>query len=464
MKKTTNPAPESLYHERAEQYVLAAILLEPRAIGEIALTPEMFFLERHQIIYAAMLRLARKDVALTLDTLSEQLKSERTLERVGLGYLAALIASAPTAAYIKDEAAIVERYFAKRALAHASTAIAELAYSNQDAAANVILERARARLESIAISDARPKTAQGLAVLEADVILATDWQEPRWAIPNLLPVGLSILAGAPKLGKSWLALQIAQAVAAGGVTLNERIERGRVLYLALEDPPRRLKERMLKQSWTRGLACDFLTLGDFEKQIHDLTNGGGERLARQIEAQGYRFVVIDTLSRAVSGDQSDVGEMTRGLAPLQEIAHAQNCAVMLIDHHRKNGMAAPDAIADILGSTAKGAMCDTAWGIYRERGKAGAKLSITGREVEEKTLALKMDKLTGVWQCDGDADVIALTARRQEILDALKNLGRAKLGELAKAIEQDKGNTYRRLQDLIDARLVNVKDDYYSLP
>jgi len=55
-----------------------------------------------------------------------------------------------------------------------------------------------------------------------------------------------------------------------------------------------------------------------------------------------------------------------------------------------------DAIADILGSTGKGAVADSARELYRERGKAGAKLSITGRDIEERTLALTMDHSTGV--------------------------------------------------------------------
>ena len=72
-------------------------------------------------------------------------------------------------------------------------------------------------------------------LLTADKILTTDWPEPTWAVPELLPVGLSILAGKPKLGKSWMALQIAQAVASGGRALNKQVEAGPVLYLALED-------------------------------------------------------------------------------------------------------------------------------------------------------------------------------------------------------------------------------------
>ena len=109
-------------------------------------------------------------------------------------------------------------------------------------------------------------TQPPLQLWTADDILTTDWPKPVWAIPGLLPVGLTILAGRPKVGKSWLTLQIALAVASGGRVLGQPGEKGPVLYLALEDPPRRLKERMLKQGWTKDLPVDFMCLGEFERQ------------------------------------------------------------------------------------------------------------------------------------------------------------------------------------------------------
>ena len=310
--------------------------------------------------------------------------------------------------------------------------------------------------------------APPLDLLTADVILSTVWPAPVWAIPDLLPAGLTILAGKPKVGKSWLALQVAQSVAAGGFALGEHVDAGPILYLALEDSPARLQARMRKQNWPLNLHADFMVLGQFAKQIDDLRNGGGERLALQIERVGYRLVVIDTLSRSCYGDQSDVAEMTAALTPVQEMAHGCNCAVLMIDHHRKAFGADPDAVGDILGSTAKGALADCIWGLYKERGKADAKLAITGRDVEERMLALTWDFSTGCWQVEGDADELALTERRQEIIDALAGMGRASLKEIADVVEQPKSHTFTRLQDLFNASLVvrieQGKRVYYELP
>jgi hypothetical protein len=84
-----------------------------------------------------------------------------------------------------------------------------------------------------ALSQAQPALAR---LVSADIgngnqwtvaeLLAADFPEPRWAVPGLVPVGLCILAGRPKVGKSWLALQLACAVATDGHFLGEGVNGG----------------------------------------------------------------------------------------------------------------------------------------------------------------------------------------------------------------------------------------------
>jgi hypothetical protein len=127
----------------------------------------------------------------------------------------------------------------------------------------------------------------------------------------------------------------------------------------------------------------------------------------------------------------------------------------MIDHHHK--LSSADAITDILGSTAKGAMADCVWGLYRERGKAGAKLAITGRDVEEQILALKVDWELGCWQCEGDADELQMIERHNEIIAYLESIGKAGVIEISKAVGRDKGNVFKDLQDLLNAGQVIKK-------
>src|SRR5687768_6732745 len=81
--------------------------------------------------------------------------------------------------------------------------------------------------------------------ITAQHLMSLTFAEPRWAVPGLIPEGLFLLAARPKLGKSWLMLSLAIAVANGGRALGQvKVERGEVLYLALEDTARRLQSRL----------------------------------------------------------------------------------------------------------------------------------------------------------------------------------------------------------------------------
>ena len=74
----------------------------------------------------------------------------------------------------------------------------------------------------------------------------------KFVIPGLIPVGLTILAGPPKGGKSWLALQIAVAADMGGEVLGICMPKLKVYYLALEDTEYRIADRLKnrRRAWT----------------------------------------------------------------------------------------------------------------------------------------------------------------------------------------------------------------------
>ena len=214
-------------------------------------------------------------------------------------------------------------------------------------------------------------------------LAAATFPDPKWSLPGILPVGLCLLAGRPKVGKSWLALQIAHAVGTGGRVLDQTVERGRVLFLALEDNPRRLKDRTTKQAIPG--AADIVFKTDFK--LHD---GGLADLVLEIANGGYSLVVIDTITRALGGtaDQSDERSMTPVFSALQKVAFDHDCCVLLVDHHRKPSIGGGDVIDDVLGSTTKTGHSDAILGLFKQRGVAGAVLKIVGRDVEERELAL----------------------------------------------------------------------------
>lgn len=304
---------------------------------------------------------------------------------------------------------------------------------------------------SVSPDSERPTPAMPFMPINGLEILKTSYPEPRWGIPDILPVGLSMLGARPKIGKSWLALQIAHAKASGGCVLNKSVESGRVLYVALEDSPRRLHERMLVQRWNEDHSkhIDFITLEE-KGEFKFLHIGGAEQIERAIRTRNYALVVIDTFRRATRGiDSKRPEQFDAALEPLQEAAHATNSVALIVDHTRKNSQSGEDIIEDLIDSTAKTATPDTVWGLYRERGKTGARLQITGKDILETTLALKFDAVTGCWQCEGDVARL-ITPVQTELVRAIRKLNkRATMTNIAHAVKRPESNVTRELNELL---------------
>jgi hypothetical protein len=336
-------------------------------------------------------------------------------------------------------------------------------------------EVARARVR--AYLEERPELAQ--AVLAADPsappprpqpktrwttleLLAAEFPEPRWAVPGLVPEGLGILAGRPKVGKSWLALQVACAVGTGGMVLGQRTQPGKALYIALEDSPRRLQGRMKLQLWPHDANVVFETIWP------DLAQDGGlVALQSAIERDCYTFVVVDTISRAARFDQiKDPTESTAVMGNLQRLANEYQATILLIDHHAKRAGYANDVVDDVLGSTGKTAVADAILGLYKERGKMGATLNVTGRDLEECSLTIQWDGLTCTWQLLGEAGEVARQQGHQAVLQALADVGgKSTTTEIAHHLDKDKGQVSRWIADLVnDGKVIRGKKDGRSGP
>jgi AAA domain len=126
-------------------------------------------------------------------------------------------------------------------------------------------------------------------------LMGMDFPEPRFAVSGILAEGLNFMVGAPKLGKSWWALNIAVAVASVGRARGEiPVVQGEVLYLALEDSPRRLKGRLAKMLGSNPApeALHFFTEWD------RLTEGGAETIGEWVnDHPSARLVIVDVLAR-----------------------------------------------------------------------------------------------------------------------------------------------------------------------
>jgi len=298
------------------------------------------------------------------------------------------------------------------------------------------------------------QAAQGMpATVNGADLLDREFPEPEWLVEGLIPsIGLGILAGRPKVGKSWLGLELSLAVCSGGYFLSRKVKAGKVLYIAIEDNPRRLKDRMIKQGWTRDAAANLQIV--FADAFRERYGGkdGQNRLADEIASGYYTLTIIDTVARAFSiRDWNDLSLVTGTLAPIQEAALAAEVCVIGCDHHNKLG--SMDPILAVIGSVGKVGIADVIMGIFKEQGRPGVQLAITGRDVVEQELTLHFDVTTGCYQVSQPQD--AITTLQRETIAAIESLeGGATLAEIVEITGRNRGTLYRELVSLQKKGLV----------
>lgn len=276
-------------------------------------------------------------------------------------------------------------------------------------------------------------------------------EPPTWIIPGVLPAGLTILAGNPKAGKSWLSLDLAISAASGGALFGqlECEQPCDVLYAALEDTPFRLKDRMKR------LLC-----GDKPPaRLHISTawpatdQGGLDHLAEWIEAQEHPgLVIIDTLQmiRPAGAKNGQIyAEDVKALKPIKALADKYKIAIVLVHHRRKAKGAIFETISGSYGLTGT---TDTNIVLDRDTSTKNASLHITGRDVGETNFALLFDQDLGRWQLLGECELPA-TQMQQDILAAVKDAPMSPAA-IAKAVGASAQVVKNTLPKMIDKLMV----------
>jgi hypothetical protein len=298
----------------------------------------------------------------------------------------------------------------------------------------------------------------------ADKLVTAQFPEPRWAIPGIVPEGLSVLAGAPKVGKSWLAMNAAIAVAAGGRALASiPCEPGPVLYLALEDNPRRLQRRI------RQVLDGQPAPGGLHLPIHcpTLTAGGAEQITGWLDYhRNARMVVIDVFAKIrgqIAGSNAYADDY-RATGIAKTIADQYGIAVLLVHHIRKMG--SEDFLEQLSGTNGIAGAADTIHVLQRSRGDADGVLHTTGRDVEETERAMRLDERTGTWHLiDGPALDHMIHETRAVILRYVRGHPGAGPKEISDATGLDIGHTRKTCARMATAgHLIRVGDGSYTAP
>lgn len=164
---------------------------------------------------------------------------------------------------------------------------------------------------------------------------------PRWLVePLWARAGVGILGGAPKCCKSWLALEIALAVASGAPCLGvfEIGDVGSVLIYMAEDAAAVVKARLAGICRHRGLELAALPVHLITAPALRLDRQHDQRRLRDaVATYAPRLLVLDPFVRLHRIDENDAGEVSALLGYLRELQRAHDVAVLVVHHARKNG-------------------------------------------------------------------------------------------------------------------------------
>ena len=252
-----------------------------------------------------------------------------------------------------------------------------------------------------------------LTYLDGETLISTVLPPIRFVVDKLLPQGLHILAGAPKVGKSWLVLWLCLCVAKGEPVWNFPTFRGSVLYLCLEDSYSRIQNRLLDITDDAPANLCFATVS--EKLHSGLVEQIEGFLAERPETV---LAVIDTLQRirAVGNEANPYASDYRDLGVLKELADRHRIAILLIHHLRK--LNDEDPMNMISGTTGISGATDT--NLVLKKGKrsgSAATLYCTGRDIEYQELALEFDQNAHIWKLVSSGEPIE--EKQDEVLLSL---------------------------------------------
>ena len=233
-----------------------------------------------------------------------------------------------------------------------------------------------------------------LETMTAEQLQSAPYSPVAFLVNELIPEGLHILAGAPKIGKSWLALWLCLCVSQGQPLWNFAVTQGEVLYLSLEDSYQRIQSRLFDLTDDAPQTLYFAIMADTLKH-------GLEQQIEQFltEHPSTKLVVIDTLQRVRStgGDSNLYANDYQDIGLLKQLADKRHIAILLIHHLRK--LHDDDPMNMISGSTGLSGAADSAFVLQKNaRNANAASLHCTGRDIPDRTLKLEFGVEDHVWK------------------------------------------------------------------
>ncbi len=216
-------------------------------------------------------------------------------------------------------------------------------------------------------------------------------------IDALLYGGAYILAGAPKIGKSFLVAQIAYHISTGKKLWDYEVHQGTVLYLALEDDYQRIQSRMFMMYGVEDSSNLY-----FATAANKIGNGLDEQLEFFMnEHPNTKLVIIDTMQkiREVGGEAYSYASDYEIIGKLKQFADKYSICVLTVHHTRKQP--AGDTFEMISGTTGLLGCADGSLLMQKKKRTAlEATIDVVGRDQQDQILYLSKDPNTQIWNLD----------------------------------------------------------------
>ena len=184
------------------------------------------------------------------------------------------------------------------------------------------------------------KMDRPLVTVDGRTLMDRPLEPPNFVVDTLISQGLHILAGSPKVGKSWLALWLAVTVAKGEPVWGMSVKQGTTLYLCLEDSVLRIQNRL------------FEITEDAPDSVHFCTECApiGQGLEEQVEGflvahPDTVLVLVDTLQMVRPVHDATYANDYRDLSVLKRLADKHGIAILLIEHDMSLVMGICEGIA-----------------------------------------------------------------------------------------------------------------------
>ena len=239
-----------------------------------------------------------------------------------------------------------------------------------------------------------------LETITAASLMDKQFDPQHELIEGMLAPGLYILAGASKIGKSWLVLQIAHCVSMGIALWGRKTQQSEVLYLALEDTERRIQSRLMRICGGETGAIAFAT--DAEK----LSQGFEEQVTNYLRKHSEaKLVIVDTLIkvREMNSRGSAYADDYATMTAFKRIADRYGITMLIVHHTRKQE--ASDIMDMISGTTGIMGCADGAMVLERPlRRVPKGSISMTGRDFQDAKISLTQNPETMCWEFAGYTD------------------------------------------------------------